>query len=73
MVPYDPVAMRWWRMRPITGGVLYETSPDASSWTLLATSNRPSSQAMQVTLFGGVGFAEAAPGAARFEAVNTCP
>ncbi|MBA3454447.1 MAG: hypothetical protein H0T42_15255 [Deltaproteobacteria bacterium] len=72
-IPYDPVAMRWWRMRPITGGVLYETAPEASAWTVRATSSVPSSEMTDVQLFGGVGAAEPAPGTARFETVNVCP
>ena len=73
MVPFDPVAMRWWRIRPGGAGVLYETSPDASHWTKLATiaiSILPrvtvDVQATQFQLLAN-------PGSARFAGVNICP
>jgi hypothetical protein len=33
-VRYDPTMMRWWRLRPHTGQVIAEYSPDGVSWTM---------------------------------------
>jgi hypothetical protein len=34
---YDPVAMRWWRIRSTAGTVYYESSPDHRTWTVRAS------------------------------------
>lgn len=39
--PYDPVDHRVLRMRVTTGTLFWETSPDASSWTVLDMLNAP--------------------------------
>jgi hypothetical protein len=33
-IQYDPTLMLWWRLRPRTGQVIAEYSPDGVSWTL---------------------------------------
>lgn len=33
-LPYDPVAMAWWRFREAAGQVYMETSPDGQTWTI---------------------------------------
>lgn len=34
---YDPVAMRWWRIRQTAGRVYYESSPNHHTWTVRAS------------------------------------
>jgi len=73
MGPYDPVAMRWWRIRRGPGVILYETSPDASTWTIFAQAAIQIAATATVQLFAAQQTAVAAPGSARFGAVNVCP
>jgi hypothetical protein len=72
-VPYDPVAMRWWRMRPVDGFVVFETAPDGLTWTLVSTSTdaAPSIGLAQVAMLMRTPSAD--PGVARFEGVDVCP
>lgn len=71
--PYAAVPMRWWRIRPSGGGVIFETSPDGRTWTTLTTSARAPSTSYAVRLIGGTIGGQAAPGSAKFESVNDCP
>jgi hypothetical protein len=70
-VPYDPVAMRWWRLRPIAGQVTFEIAPDGLSWTALGTSPRvaPASTVTK-NLVAGVSSPEPTPGTARYASVD---
>ena len=70
---YDPVAHRFWRMRPNAGKVVFEASPDASTWSTLAVSTLPVPVTVTVS-FGALEVPQIAnPGTARFESINTCP
>jgi hypothetical protein len=33
-IPYDATAMRWWRLRGAADRIYFETSPDATDWTV---------------------------------------
>lgn len=70
---YDPVAMRWLRVRPIATGTTFERSADGRTWTAFYTTGRAASAMYNVRIIGGTIGAEAAPGAARFEGINVCP
>ena len=72
-MPYDPVAMRWWRMRPVGGFVAFETAPDGLAWTLVSTSTDPvpTNGLAQVTTFMRTPSAD--PGVACFEGIDVCP
>lgn len=70
---YDPVAMRWLRVRPIATGTTFERSADGMTWTGFYTSGRVASAMYNVRIIGGTIGAQAAPGAARFEGINVCP
>jgi hypothetical protein len=72
-VSYDPVAMRWWRIRPLSGNVIFETAPDGKVWTQFATSTRPSSAAYDVMLYGATPLGTPTPGFAQIEGINVCP
>lgn len=70
-VAYDPVAMRWWRLRPDATGTttFFETSPDGLDWL-----QRGSTGTSFVTVQAFI--SASAPGLAtqaRFEGVDVCP
>jgi hypothetical protein len=57
-VDYDPVAMRWWRLRPSTRPteVLAETSPDGETWRLeIAMPRATLPSTAPINLIAGVG------------------
>jgi hypothetical protein len=57
-VDYDPVAMRWWRLRPstATSQVIAETSPDGETWTPeIAMPRAALAPAARINLIAGVG------------------
>jgi hypothetical protein len=72
-VAYDPVAMRWWRMRPVGGFVAFETAPDGLHWTLVTTSTDPAPTLGLAQVGTFMRTPSADPGVARFEGVDVCP
>ena len=70
---YDASADRYWRMRPSGGFVAYETSPDASTWTLHYTSTNAAPATVSIELDAQTPAAEPAPGTAIFRAITACP
>jgi hypothetical protein len=71
-VAYDGTAMRWWRIRPLGGGVVFEVAPDAMSWSAIGTSTATPSPSVTLDVSGAASN-EPTPGFARFEGVNVCP
>jgi hypothetical protein len=71
--PYDPVAMRWWRMRPVGGVVVFETAPDGLHWTLVTTSTDPAPTLGLAQVGTFMRSPDADPGIARFEGIDVCP
>lgn len=71
--PYDPLATRWWRLRPVAGGVGFDTSADGQTWSQFAwtATTPPVTAALRVT--ADTPNAEPMPGNARFQGVNVCP
>lgn len=72
-VPFDPIAMSWWRMRPVGGGVWFETAPDGRTWNLLASTGAPAPASAPIRVLGETTANEPTPGVARFDSVNVCP
>lgn len=72
-VPFAAATMRWWRMRPIGGGIGFETAADGLHWTTLATAAGPPPATAPIRIVGDTPSAEPAPGAARIEGLNLCP
>lgn len=73
---YDPVQMRWWRLRPDpgTGSMVAETSPDGRAWNLLGSA--PGTLPTKSIIFLGAdvyGSDASAPGATVFEQLDVCP
>jgi hypothetical protein len=73
--PFDPVAMRFWRLHPIgTTAATAEVSPDARTWTVLGMRtllDQPATVGMWT--FGAGRNVDGATGIARFESLNQCP
>jgi hypothetical protein len=70
---YSPVAMRWWRLRPAAGGVVFETSPDAQTWIRLGSSALAPPASAPLRVLAETVAGEPAPGSARFPSANLCP
>jgi hypothetical protein len=72
--PFDPVAMRFWRLHPTTSMVSAEVSPDARTWTVIGTRTLlDQTTTVGNFTFGGGRNATNATGIARFESLNLCP
>jgi hypothetical protein len=70
---YNPVAMKWWRLRPVTTGVTAEYSANALDWVFLATVlGTPPSQ-IRIDIGAGTNSQELSAGAAVFDNLNVCP
>jgi hypothetical protein len=72
---WDPVAMRWWRLRADLAADRYvaEYSRDAVTWDLLAAALPwPLDQSVQLTLGAGIAD-QTTPQTTTFEGVNACP
>jgi hypothetical protein len=68
---WDPVAMRWWRIRESGGTTFYETSPDGAAWVKRASEpNAPFVRFVRVELSAGAWQAEATPGSFHVDALN---
>ena len=74
-LPYDPVAMRWWRIRPDETGTatVFETAPDGLMWTTQATSSAPPGTVTPRIRANPSGLASATPTSAIFNGVDACP
>ena len=70
---YDPVAMRWLRMRPSGGKLVFETSRDAHTWTIQRTSTVAVPTMADVTIDAVTPAVVVMPGFAQFEGVDVCP
>ncbi|HEY6035445.1 MAG TPA: hypothetical protein VIV58_14330 [Kofleriaceae bacterium] len=73
MTSYDPTAMRWWRIRPVTSGLYAETSPDGKTWTRFASTSGMVGGTGIVAIFGQTDTTNAAPGTAKIEGIDVCP
>src|SRR5205823_5404772 len=72
-VPYDDISMRWLRLRPSAGRVVYETSPDAQHWTLRRVSSAAAPATADVAIDVRTPTVVANPGIAHVEGIDVCP
>lgn len=72
-ITYDPIAMRWWRIR--IDGLLfdYEFSRDGKNWTLFANSITQAFDSGTIHLTAATESASATPGTALIETIDICP
>ena len=73
MTAYDPVAMRWWRLRPVGAGLNAEASPDGKTWTRFASSSPGITGTGTVEVFVQTDSTNGAPGTAKIEGIDVCP
>jgi hypothetical protein len=70
-VLYSPVEHAWWRLRESAGTTYWETSPDATSWTVRAHIENPIElTALAVEMGAGAYQPEAMVGAVHFDHLN---
>jgi hypothetical protein len=72
-VPYDPIAMRWLRLRPSRGTLVFEYSPDGRDWTIARVSTAAAPATAEVTVGTRTPTVEVMPGIAQIEGINVCP
>jgi hypothetical protein len=53
-IAYDPVAMRWWRMRAVPGAIVGDYSPDGVIWTPLGSAPTTLAPTRMVVMAGVV-------------------
>jgi hypothetical protein len=70
---YVPAQMKWWRLRPVAGGVIGEVSPDALTWTAVGTVPGVPPTQIKIDISAGTNAVEAAAGIAIFDNLSTCP
>ena len=70
---YAPTAMRWWRLRPVTNGVIGETSADAVTWNMLGRVPGPPPTMIRIDISAGTNGVVANAGTAVFDNLNVCP
>ncbi|HTR53203.1 MAG TPA: hypothetical protein VMJ10_21055 [Kofleriaceae bacterium] len=75
-VTYDPVAMRWWRLYPMSAHeIAGQTSPDGLTWTTMGVDDVGSDSLATVKLVIGGGYygAESQQSTTVFDSWNVCP
>lgn len=73
-VAYDPAQHRWLRFREESGTLLWETSPDAVTWTeRFLQASPPFLSSVEMTFGGGVWAASSSQGRAEFDNANVVP
>jgi hypothetical protein len=71
--PFDPIAMRYWRLRPEPTRLVVEVSAGDGAWTTLGSRDATGASLVGVLTFGAGRLASDATGEARFETFNICP
>ena len=71
--PYDPVAMRWWRIRPDGAAIVGEVSSDGSEWKELGRLHTPPPSSISINIGAGTTSLDAVPTGARIGSINVCP
>jgi len=69
-VPFDPVAMRWWRIANQAAGMTWEVSPDGMHWTVLSAPF-PMSGIDRCDIAIAVESSSGTPGEAQFDNVDS--
>ncbi len=72
-VAYDPVAMRWWRIRPVADGIVGEVSPDGNAWHVFGTIPGMPTAMVTIDFEATCGVGDPAPGTAVFQSFDVCP
>ena len=70
---YEPTEMRWWRLRPVTGGIVGETSADALTWNMIGTIPGTPPAMIRIDLSAGTTGIVTGAGTAVFDNLNVCP
>jgi hypothetical protein len=73
IVQFDAIAMRWLRLRPSAGHIVYETSPDGQHWTMRRVSTMPAPATADVSIDVRTPTVVVMPGVAHVEGINVCP
>ena len=74
-LPYDPVAMRWWRLRPdrAAGATVAEYAADGYHWKRLGAVDVPPEPRMAIEISAGVDTVDPQPTTARLAHLGVCP
>ena len=71
LIPYDPIAHRWWQIVEAGGQIRWETSPDATTWTMRKMIATPAfAPAVRIVLESTSAATAATAGEARFDRLN---
>lgn len=71
-LPYNPVTMRWWRLRPDGGNVVGEYSANGTTWNRLAATTAAAAMRASASVNSG-SFGSVQPMTATFDNLGTCP
>jgi hypothetical protein len=71
--PYDPVADRWLRIRPIGNHTQAETSPNGMHWTMFATSPLVPTSPVNIDIYVQTDNTDTNPGTTVIEGIDVCP
>ena len=74
LLPYDPIAMRWWRISPALdgSGLVGEYSADGVAWRLLGKANGVVPASVRVDFGAGTTVGISQPGIAEFGHIQVC-
>jgi hypothetical protein len=73
MHAYNPSLDRWWRIRPASGKMLAETSPNGKTWTLFGSTTAVAPATVAIAAYVQTDASDAAPGTAVFQGIDVCP
>jgi uncharacterized membrane protein YphA (DoxX/SURF4 family) len=73
MMPYNPSAHRWWRIRPAGDKLVAETSPNGKGWTMFASATTASPSDVAIAAYVQSDTSNTTPGAAVFQGIDVCP
>ncbi|MEO8841055.1 MAG: hypothetical protein ABI591_22645 [Kofleriaceae bacterium] len=71
--PYDPIADRWWRIRPISTGTIAEVSANGTAWTTFARSSLMLGSPVTIALYAQTDTNDPTPGTAVIQGIDVCP
>jgi hypothetical protein len=74
-LPYDPAAMRWWRLRPdhIADTIVAEYAADGFHWSRLGVLDVEPPARITLEISAGVDTVDPTPATARLAHLNVCP
>ncbi|TMQ05699.1 MAG: hypothetical protein E6J91_39960 [Deltaproteobacteria bacterium] len=73
--PYDPVAMRWWRLRPdrAAGATIAEYAADGVHWKQLGIVDLEREPQINIQLIVGIDTVDPRPATAHLDRLDVCP